>query len=156
MRSMKHVLAMILMLATIALTSCDPGYALLIYNRSKKAHNITVIYDASYASSYARAGKYANTCYKNYITISSLDSTKSTLLHKDSLSANWTTTYSFTLPAKSKVLMEHGLGVAPPYQDIIIDGRDTANTLKRKGPVYRIRKHPQIISGGEYSLTINE
>ena len=146
----------IVAICSVVLASCDPGYSLLIYNRSAKEHKVCVIYNKDFATYYKPGDYHHSFCYKNYITISRLDTTQSQLLRKDSLAANWTTSYAFILPAKSKVVMESGLGVAPPNQDIVIDGGDTINTLKRRSWMYRIYRRPKLIVGGEYSLWLTD
>lgn len=153
---MNRLIIVVFTLLALMLASCDPGYSLLIYNRSAKPHNICVIYDKTFASYYKPGDYHHSLVHKNYIIISSLDSSKGQLLKKDSLSTHWTTSYSFTLPAQSKVVMEYGFGSAPTTQDIVIDGGDTINTLKRRSWMYRIHKRPKLMLGGEYSLTLSE
>ena len=149
---MKKLLAVLLILGPLCLTSCDPAYSLMVYNRSTADRTIRIVYADGYGEGYkADKGNYGG-YYKNFIILSRLDSTRSDLLRKDSLSAHWTTSYSFVLPAASKVLLESGLGTVPPAQQIIIDGKDTIDTELHDS---RLKKRYGLLLGGPYEVTLS-
>ncbi len=133
---MQHLLCprSIVLLLTISVISncgCDPAYSLWINNKSGRDRRITILYNDRYTKDY-HSCPWPGTYFMNSIVLSRNDSTAILVraIRKDSLSADWTNSYSFILPAFCDVRTEGGIGVRPPEQFVVIDEKDTINTIK--------------------------
>lgn len=151
---MKKLNVQLLLFAVVALCcslqSCDPGYSLVIRNRSARPRNITIIYPDSLAP----VSKVSQHNRNDSLTISSrhFGTRKDVLVGKKTKS--WVSPYvhTFTLEESGVVLTEHGFGVAPAHQLIVIDGTDTLDTWE---DTRLLKKRPRLMLGGTYTLTLN-
>jgi hypothetical protein len=147
----------LLLLSAIALTSCDPGIAVVISNKSKTDKNVRVIYPPDFKfpadgkigindsvetideSDYTKAGeRFSNTVR---VPILSMDTAART--------------YSFDLKAGHRVAIESRWPAGSPTygQRVIIDNTDTVE-LRKEGKEFR--KKPKLVLGGSWIYTISD
>lgn len=138
----KYAIPVILL--AIVFNSCDPGFAVIISNKSTNAKNIKAIYPTGFK--FARKDSlrtYAadeTNLYQNPMIIP--------ILYLDTV----TKSYSFVLQAGRQVTVEASIGAYPTYgQMFIINNRDTAILQKESGNFATRKRHS---FGGVWIYTI--
>lgn len=127
--------------------ACDPGFYVMVSNKSATEKNIQVIYPKSTSHKPTDSlNAYSNTAKHRYTT-----AFKVPMFSNDTVAC----TYVFNLPAGTDAQIGGtGLGVIGPYLDqtIIINKKDTVAITRNNEQL--TKKHTLLLTGQEWTYTI--
>ena len=112
---------LLIFICAISFSSCDPGYAVILYNRSNEAKQFQVIKPSYYEKSVMHIN---DSLLIKDISESKDDSRlkkEMILIVKDTINNS----FSFTLEKNKSTIVEKGIGWPDVKQKIIINNRDT-------------------------------